>query len=362
MDYPIGSTYPVYWSDYASTTTVKIEVSIDNQTEWYTIATGVSNNDTYGYVNTYNWTVDLLLNGISFVKVTSEQTAEYTTSQIPTESPSISNKITFTKGYDYISVKVPYYQYTSILTMGLHYSKTNTGYKIYDDGSPYDIRRCDINTMLLSASDQDLMYSFFSDIDKGRGNNVVLSLGSDSGFFPFLPDKGDSGDFICSVINYNPGQAQLKPFLQHSNTLSIIMVYAPSYTPGSTESEGSLQIGTLTTLRPVQTFPNVTSELSIIREVSRGGIVSSVDIGSSADSFETDLNIDLRPGNAAALITYLQSTRSGDISIVTPANSWLFGIEGGSSGTYSCKLLSNEIKMTHENFNLFKTTLRLYKK
>lgn len=277
--------------------------------------------------------------------------------------------VTLSQGSSSVTIKQPYYGYQSTLRMGLHYSRVNGAYKIRDDGAIYDSRRCDIDTWLLPADQQNALYAFLNDVTKGRGNNITMSLGSNSGFFPFLPDKGDSGDFVCSVIEYSPGQAQLNPYLQHSNKISLMLVTAPAYTPPASENEGSLQIGTVTTLRPVQSFPDVTNDFSIVREVSRGGVVSSVDIGTSVDVIETNLSLEMRPGNAAALITYLQSIRNGDITINAPRNTWLFGIgcdsvglNGGEGGEYTCKLLSNEIIVTHDNFNLFKTSIKLWKK
>jgi hypothetical protein len=141
-----------------------------------------------------------------------------------------------------------------------------------------------------------------------------------------------------------------------------VLVTAPAYTPASAESEGTLAIGTVSTLRPVQTFPDVLFDAPIIREVSRGGVLTSTDIGTSADTIESTLSLEMRPGNAAALMAYLQSARGGDITITTPANTWLFGIDGLNSATYICKLLSSEITVTHDNFNLFKMSIKLWLK
>ena len=263
-----------------------------------------------------------------------------------------------------VTIKQPYFMYDTIISMGLHYSRTQAGYKIGDDGAAYDYRICEIPTWLLDQTDQLALNTFFSDPDIGRGNNFQLELGTASGFFPFGADKGDSTNFICSLLNFDRKGAQLNPYLQHLNTISLVYVSGPSsaYTPASAEAEGSLQIGTVTTLRNVQTFPQAVLEQSIIREVSRGGVVSSCDLGTSGDLVETALDLELRPGNCAALIMYLLTARAGDITVVTPANTWLFGLPNDYMGTYTTKLLSPEIKITHDNFNLFKAQLKLWMK
>lgn len=263
-----------------------------------------------------------------------------------------------------ITIKQPYFMYSTILRMGLHYSRVYGGYKMGDDGAAYDSRVCEIPTWLLDATDQLALNTFFNDLTLGRGNNFTLGLGTSSGFFPFGADKGDSSNFVCSLLEFDRKGAQLNPYLQHLNSVKFQYVSGPSsaYTPPAAETEGTLQIGTVTTLRPVQTFPQAVLEQAIAREVSRSGAVSSTDLGTSGDLVTTDLDLELRPGNCAALITYLLSARGADISIVTPANTYLFGRPYLDDATYVTRLLSPEIKITHDNYNLFKTRLKFWMK
>jgi len=263
-----------------------------------------------------------------------------------------------------ITIKQPYFMYSTVIRMGLHYSRTQSGWKIGDDTSTYDSRICEIPTWILDATDQLALNTFFNDETIGRGNNFQLELGTASGFFPFGADKGDSTNFICSLVQFDRKGAQLNPYLHHLNALKIAYVSGPSsaYTPAAAESEGTLQIGTVTTLLPVQTFPQALQEQSIIREVSLGGVVSSVDCGTTGDYNETALDLKVRPGNCAALITYLLSARGGDITVVTPSNTWLFGLPNDYMGTYTTKLLSPELKIVHDNYNLFKMQIKLWMK
>jgi hypothetical protein len=219
---------------------------------------------------------------------------------------------------------------------------------------------CEIPTWLLDATDKAELEGFFNDEQKGRGNNFTLELGSSSGFFPFGMDKGDSNNFVCSLLSHDRKGVQLNPYLQHLNTITLVYVSGPSvtYTPPVAEAEGTLSIGTVTTLRPVQTFPETAQNTGIFRTISRGGTVSSVDMGSTADTIESKIDLEMRPGNCAALITYLLATRGGNYTIITPTNTWFFN---ESSGTFTGKLLSNEIKILHEKFNLFKTQLNFCK-
>jgi hypothetical protein len=263
-----------------------------------------------------------------------------------------------------VTIKQPYFGYTSIVRMGLHYSRTQAKYKIGDDGATFDVRICEIPTWLLDITDQLSLEAFFENTLIGRGNNFQFELGTNSGFFPFGADKGDSSNFICSLLDYSRQGIQLNPFLQHLNTIKFVYVSGPSsaYTQATVEDEGDLSIGSVATLRNVQTFPQVDYDQAIYREVSRGGVVSSIDLGTSADLVETDLDLEMRPGNCAALISFLLSVRAADINIGTPGNTYLFGATNYDAGLYRTKLLSPEIKITHDNFNLFKTRLKFWMK
>ena len=270
--------------------------------------------------------------------------------------------ITLTQGGNTITVKAPEYGYDTTIGMNLHYSRVQNGYKVGDDGATYDSRYCTVPSWLMDSTDMLELSEFFNKLDKGRGQDFTLGLGSGSGFFPFGADKGDVGDFICSLWDHKKGGAMFSPFRYFQNSMTFYMVSAPAYSPGAAETEGTLSIGTVTTLRHPQTLPKPMHEQGIIRAVSRGGSVSSVDLGGSGDVYESDLDLTMKRGNCAALITYLTGAssagRAGDITVVSPSGSWLFGIDQLSAGTYTTKLLTPEIKIKHESTNRFSTTLK----
>jgi hypothetical protein len=271
--------------------------------------------------------------------------------------------ITLTQGGNSITVKAPEYGYESAIAMNLHYSRVQNGYKVGDDGAAYDSRYCTVPSWLMDSADMLELSEFFNNLDKGRGQNFTLGLGSGSGFFPFGADKGDVGNFVCSLWDHKKDGAMFSPFRYFQNSMTFYLVTAPAYTTGSAETEGTLAIGTVTTLRHPQTLPKPTHEQGIIRAVSRGGSVSSVDLGGSGDVYETDLDLTMKRGNCAALISYLTGTgRGGDITVVSPTNSWMFGIGQYSAGTYTTKLLTPEIKIKHESTNKFSTTLKFWMK
>lgn len=268
--------------------------------------------------------------------------------------------ITLTYSGNSITIQQPYFGYSTEIVMGLHYSKTTSGYKIGDDGAAYDYRICNIPVWMLDYTDQLALSDFFNDITKGRGNNFTMTLASGSGFFPFGADKGDEGSFTCSLLDHQKGGVIQQPYLQHENSFKVVLVTAPAYTPASAEDEGGLSIGTVTTLRPFQVFPRPTNYQNIVREITRGGVVGSVDIGSTADFVETDIDLEMREGNCAALITYLTTTRNSQFNITGATNQYLFGIDYSYDGTYTVKNLTNRIIITHDNYDRFTTSLKLF--
>jgi hypothetical protein len=67
----------------------------------------------------------------------------------------------------------------------------------------------------------------------------------------------------------------------------------------------------------------------------------------------------MRIGNTAAMITYLTGTARGTAFEVNyPENSYLFGIDIGSSGV-ACQLLNNELEIKHVGFDRFSLNLKL---
>lgn len=270
-------------------------------------------------------------------------------------------QLQFIGATSFIYLPFPYFGYKTIIKMNLHYSNVNGGYKIGDDGAAYDSRICEIPVWMMSATSQLLISNFLDDMANGRGENFTLHLPEDSGFFPFGADKGDAGDFVVSVVDYQKGGAIQQPYLQHENSLKLMLVSSPEYTPADPEEEGTMSIGSVGTYRPFQVMPRPSDFIDISRTVTRAGVVGSTDTGTSMNYYEANIDLEMREGNCAALIIQLLAARGGDTVIIPVANSWMFGIDNGSTNAvYACRLLSPEFTITHDNFNLWTTSLRFW--
>ncbi len=77
---------------------------------------------------------------------------------------------------------------------------------------------------------------------------------------------------------------------------------------------------------------------------------------------ECVLPMTLFQANAALLIEHLTSTvRANTVNIIPPDNAYLFGRENGSTATYTCQWIQNQIVITHTNVDAFDMELKFYR-
>jgi len=102
-----GTTRDITWQDFADTSSVKIELSRNDGTAWSTLDTGVANNDTFDYINTYPWVVTGPSSSQCKFQITSEQIPEdYATSslfEISTDSKNYFSASSAAQGVSIIS-------------------------------------------------------------------------------------------------------------------------------------------------------------------------------------------------------------------------------------------------------------------
>jgi hypothetical protein len=276
----------------------------------------------------------------------------------------------FTSNGTTMIVNMPNWGYTVSVVMGLHIAKINGGYSIWDDGSTYDYRILKMSRHLFTASEMAAVSAFFRDyivsktVTESRCEQFTMSLGgSPTGFFPAGPDKGDVGNFTCSLIGENQlGIANGSRFMFEDELQ--LKITPPSYSLPSIVSEGSFEIGSISSLRYPENGFKVERSLNHVNSTSRSGVVSYIDSGSSNDSWETSAELVCNYSNAASLVDYLIGTsgRSADISMVAPIGYYAFGIDKGSSGSYTAKLIQSEIEITHDSFDRFRIPLKFWRK
>lgn len=262
-----------------------------------------------------------------------------------------------------VEFETPMYGYTTTLVMPFTISHMGgLVWRAWDDGVNYDRRYLHCEWMLYKTLTAQLL-DLFTNTAKGRGIYVTLKLGTtETGFFPFGPDRGDKGDFQCVLKNLiaKPSIGYPQDYFQ----VECDFIFTGSYPAGYTwtpASEGNLSIGTVTGLRYPQNMHDqeINYRVDVADTVNFSAYINDRTAG--ADSFVSSMSIDLLRVNMAELIEHLTGTvRIADLTITPPANAYMFGRENGD-GPFTCKWIDNKIEIVHRGHDDFGTTLRFAK-
>ncbi len=260
-------------------------------------------------------------------------------------------------------VNSPQWGYSTIIDLPFEIEKLDSGdYCIWDHGSTFDIRKCKCTFLLPLAMANSLLTALTTD-SLGRAATLTLILGSNSGFFPFGPDKGDSGDFTIRVLNFSPKSsighpADMFPIEVEFQNISTY----PSYSLPTEIQEGDLQIGTIIGLRYPQGMHEQNFSFGIKPAITYGSDVYFIDSASNSDSHDSLMGMSLCQNKAAALINHLTGTvRYNSLSIIPPANSYLFGRLNSSTATYTCQWIDKQIEIQNPSFNNFVFNLNFHR-
>ena len=140
--------------------------------------------------------------------------------------------ITFTYGAYNTTIPMPVTSTSHVdVVMSMKGVDLGTGqFSWSDNTNTYDYRVYS-GQFLLNETDMRLMYEFFNDPKKGRGNTVTLSLGATaSGFFPAGPDKGDIGDFTIQMVSIKESGILHTPWLRFTLNVVFVIVTSPART------------------------------------------------------------------------------------------------------------------------------------
>jgi hypothetical protein len=247
--------------------------------------------------------------------------------------------ITLSHGTHTVDIDYPEWEgYSPVITLAIESVETADGYDIWDNGIAYDYRVCKIDRSLLSETDCAALDVFFAG---HRTAEIYMDIGTDSNFFPFGPDKGDSGEFTVRLISRKYGS--FDQFKQFKKSYDLLMIDAPAYSLPSVTEQADFQIGTVDGLLYPQTDVISDRVYGVTTGISYGGDAGSIDIRRNIHtvSFTQRCNA----GLAAELVAFLTGAtgRSQDITIIAPDDFYLFDIANGASGTYICKLIQKEI-------------------
>jgi hypothetical protein len=262
---------------------------------------------------------------------------------------------------DSVDVDFPQYGYTTDIVMSIaNLKRRDNSYSFFDRTNTYDSRKCSM-VFNLEETESESFVSYWSDPDI-RASTSIMNLGTQSGFFPFGADKGDSNlfnvDLIAHEYKYNPRTTL------YEHKLDLSMVSAPSYSPPSEIDQGELSIGSISGLLMCQEQYDVLQNWNYIKSMTNGGVLKTIDGPGISDGYESRFNQLCNQSKAAALIAYLITNRSGDIS-VTATNARMFGHQ--SSDSYTVNLIGTGsenivIRATHSDYDNFDIELNFFLK
>lgn len=228
-------------------------------------------------------------------------------------------------------------------------------------------------SFLLTESQQWYFDEYFLNPALLRNSDCVLTLGlsggtySNSGFYPAGPDYGSYGKFRMRLLPTVERSGRLtSPWGYFRNKCQFVYVTKalnPSVLP-TIEPMGNFSIGTVDYLLWPQLGinPEFTQKTNAV--LTNSGMSYIIDGNNATDRKETKFTVEANTSLAAALTAHLVSTsgRASDIEIVAPSNMFLFGMLGGDTGTYTTKLLTNPIVITHDRHDGFSIPLSFWMK
>lgn len=254
-----------------------------------------------------------------------------------------------------IQVSVPSYSYKTTIDLPFDWQKMDDGtWEGYDNGTSYDKRMCECS-FFLTVAEMATFNDFFRTDGEGRGRDVTMRMNTDSGFFPFAPDKGDVGDFTVALTIKKPGKVGDAPFRYFKVGVIIHNTGSwPAYSAPAEVSEGNLTIGTVTNLRFPPAWFEPKSEYGEFVTIEQDSTSQWIDRSDNYDWYETSFNMVCNQSKTAALIAYLVDTaRVNSFTTIPPGASYMFGRDKSATATYTTKMIQDKIIITNDMHNRF---------
>lgn len=268
--------------------------------------------------------------------------------------------VVFTSGIYSVTLPNPNFGYRSSLIMPVDVLKLDDGSLLQrDEGQSYDMRKCEAE-FVLSELQMSGLNNFIKEF--ARGKDVLMTLDG-TGFFPFLPDKGDVDDFTVSIRIINTGRVQTNPFRYFKTTVEIVNTGSfPSYSLPTQVKNGAYTFGSVSGIRePINLF-EPKQEYGISVDYSVDSVSYYVDKGNLSDVAETKFIFTENESTTAIIINeIIDSLRTSVFQFKTPAFAHPFGVDY-SNLVYSVQLSSNKIEVTHEEADRFSFEIDLINK
>jgi hypothetical protein len=209
-------------------------------------------------------------------------------------------------------------------------------------------------TFLLDAADADELLGFID--TTARGKNISLILPSGSGFYLFGPDKGHSGIYTVSAEIISSDGVGAAPWLYFTvNVRFVNQGTYPTYNLPTQLADGSISIGDVDNVRFPPDWFKPEDELGVYQSLGMSGVAKFVDRGGYADRHDTSAVFKCSQAKAAALVNYLTTIRADTFTLTTADNQYAFNRRSGGAGSYTVRMIQDEITITnngHEDFEI----------
>jgi len=268
-------------------------------------------------------------------------------------------QISFTYGAIEVSIPAPNVGYSTLIEMPIDFLKLGDGtFSTRDEGTQYDKRSCNCQAFL-TTTEQANLNALIN--DTGRGNNFTMTLPTGSGFFPFGPDKGDTGTFTVALILDGTPKITMSPWQRFICGMHIVNVGSyPAYSLPTEINDGAFIFGTVEDCRMPQRLFDPKIEYGISVDFTENSTAEWFDTGLNSDIASTKFTMQMNESKAAAIVDYLTATaRDSEFNITTDSNYYAFGSDHCGDSTYAVQMLSNKINIRHVRYNEFEAAFNL---
>ena len=260
-------------------------------------------------------------------------------------------------GYS-VNISMPVFPYTTEIILPFDFiNLDDNSLETRDEGVKYDKRKCKVS-FLLPVSEQIYLNTFlFTD---ARAKNILLTVPSNGGFFPFGADKGDSNGFTVSIEMINTPSIQQQPFRYFKCDILFTNVGSyPAYNLPTEIDEGLFRIGEVYNLLMPQNLFNSEMTYTIFVSHTEDSFAQYFDRGILGDNAGTRFILNCNQSKCAAILYYLTNVvRDSTFYLEARDYYFVFGVDY-TTNSYLVKLASNKIIIKHINYDNFEIELSL---
>lgn len=262
-----------------------------------------------------------------------------------------------------ITIDMPIRPYKCRLYLNMDIGKTEDNqYLSYDNGIEYDTSSCEC-TFILPVAQAKTLNTFLREY---RTESYTLSMVGivKSGFYPFLPHRGNAGPFRVSCEVLKQRGMITEPFRYFGVDLRFTNVGSwPTFTLPTETWEGDWSIAGVSNLRFPDELTDVQDEFSRFVAYDEKTFPYYDTHGTENDAGNAGVALKLNTSKAAALFNRLSGTiRAETFTVSSQEWQYPFGENYGDNATFSVMLTKNEIFCTHDEYDVWSTDLSLHRK